>query len=88
MTVLSLTQTRENLSDILNRVHYTGERIIIKKHGKNVAAFISMKEMALLERVIQYLEDETDIRDADAALAESKKEGFIPLDKIKADLGL
>jgi len=51
------------------------------RRGKAVAAIVSTDDLALLEA----LEERGDVEDARAAL---RKGGFIPLEKVKARLGL
>jgi prevent-host-death family protein len=81
---VSASKARTDLADILNRVAYKGERILLHRRGKNVAAVVSLEDFSLLEQ----LEDRIDLEEARAALAEVKKKGTIPWEKIKADLGL
>jgi len=81
---VSASKARTDLADILNRVAYKGERILLHRRGRNVAAVVSLDDFALLEE----LEDRIDLEEARAALAEVKKKGTIPWEKIKADLGL
>lgn len=61
------SEARKNFSDILNRVSVRGDRVVMERHGKTVAAMISMEDLALLEA----LEDRYDVEEARAALAES-----------------
>jgi prevent-host-death family protein len=61
------SEARKNFSDILNRVSVRGDRVVMERHGKTVAAMISMEDLALLEA----LEDRFDVEEARAALAES-----------------
>lgn len=61
------SEARKKFSDILNRVSVRGDRIVMERHGKSVAAMISMEDLALLEA----LEDRFDVETARAALAES-----------------
>ena len=75
---------REGLSDTLNRVSYGKERIIIKRHGKEIAALVPVEDLKFLEE----LEDRMDLEEARAALAEVEKEGTIPWEKVKEDLGI
>ncbi len=76
MTVLEI---RNNLADALNRVAYAGERIVLERRGKAVAALVSMKDLALLEQ----LEEEQDIKAARKAL---KEKGAVPLEEVKKRL--
>ena len=84
MARVSASKARTDLADILNRVAYKGERVLLRRRGKNVAAVVSLEDFSFLEE----LEDRIDLEEARAALAEVKKKGTIPWEKIKADLGL
>ena len=77
---LNIVEARANLSDALNRVAYGGERIILKRNGKKVAAIVSMDELTALER----LEDEQDLKAARKALAEPGPR--IPWEQVKAKM--
>jgi antitoxin (DNA-binding transcriptional repressor) of toxin-antitoxin stability system len=83
MTTLDVTKVRALLSDTLNSVAYKGKRVVLKKHGKALCALVPMEDLELLER----LEDTIDLEAARRALADPTEER-IPLDKLKADLGL
>jgi prevent-host-death family protein len=76
-----ITDIRDNLADALNRVAYGGERIVLERRGKGVAALVSLDDLATLER----LEDESDIKAARKAL---KEKGGVPLEAIKKRLGM
>ncbi|WP_106213478.1 type II toxin-antitoxin system Phd/YefM family antitoxin [Kineococcus rhizosphaerae] len=47
-----VTEARAALSDLVSRVSYAGDRILLTRHGKPVAALISMAEY---ERVVDTL---------------------------------
>ena len=81
---LNSTDARERLADVLNRVAYAGDRVRITRRGKAVAAVVPIEDLELIER----LENEIDIREAEKALREAKKKGTIPLDIIREELGL
>ena len=66
MTHLSASAAREELSETVNRVAYGGERVVIERRGKAVAAIISVADLKLLER----LEDKFDVQAARKALKE------------------
>lgn len=42
-------EARANLGDLLNRAGFLGERIVITRHDKGVAALVSMTDLARLE---------------------------------------
>ena len=60
---------------------YTGERIVLERRGKRIAAIVPIDEMEFLER----LEDEADIKAARKAL---KEKGGITLEAYKKKHGL
>jgi prevent-host-death family protein len=76
-SVRSTAQMRADLAETINRVAYGGERVILRRHGKPLAAMIPMQDLRLLEQ----LEERMDIDAARVALAET---GRIPWDKFKA----
>src|SRR5713101_6976187 len=86
MVQVGIKEIRDNLADALNKVAYAGERVVLARRGKGVAALVSMEDLELLEK----LEDEADVRDAKRALAEMKRKGEkpIPLAVIKRRLGM
>ena len=83
---VGIAEIRNNMADTLNRVAYQGERVILERRGKGVAALVSMEDLALLEA----LEDGEDVRAAKRAIAELKRKGVkaIPLGEIKRRLGM
>ncbi len=81
---LNSTNARENLSEILNRVAYAKDRVRITRRGKAVAAVVPIEDLELIER----LEDQIDIREAEKALADARKHGTIPFQKVRDELGL
>ena len=78
---MPVSELREHLSDLLNRVAYADERIVIERRGKSVAALVSPRVIELLEAI----EDVMDIQDATKAL---KERGGASLEEVKAQLGL
>ncbi len=83
MTQLRASKARENFSDTINRVAYRGERIVLERSGKRVVALVPVADLELLEEL-------EDLRAARAALANVKKHGSVPwekmLEKIRAEL--
>jgi prevent-host-death family protein len=81
MTRLSASAVREEFSETLNRVAYGGERIVLERRGKDVAALVPVGDLELLER----LEDHMDL---DAARKALEEPGSVSLDELKAELGI
>jgi prevent-host-death family protein len=79
MTRLSATKAREVFSDTLNRVAYGGERIILHRRGRDLAALVSLEDLNLLRE----LEDRLDLEAARKAL---KEEGTITWKDVKLEL--
>ena len=80
MTVISVTQLKEDFAKATGRVEFGGERIVVEKHHKPAFAMISIEDLKML----QALEDHVDALDAEEALKDSRR---IPLDEVKAKLG-
>jgi len=76
------SKARERLAEILNDVAGRGDRVILHRHGKDVAAVIPVDDLALLES----LEDRYDVEAARAALAESNER--VAWSDLKKELGL
>lgn len=62
---IPVAEFRKIIGEEIARTHYTGERLIITKHGKPAAALISAKDLELLERI----EMAEDVRQYDEAVA-------------------
>ena len=45
----NLSEARDNLSDLVNRVGYGQERIMLERHGKPVAVIVSLEDISRLE---------------------------------------
>ncbi len=86
MTRLTVTKAREGLAEMLNRVAYGRERVVIERRGKNLAALVPVEDLDLLEM----MEDKIDLDAARKALSEVKAKGgkLIPWKDIKKKLGL
>ena len=81
---LSITEIHERLAEVTGRVQFTGERIVMQKHGKTVAVLVPPSDLEALEA----LEDRLDLLDALDALADYRANGGIDLEALKKDLGL
>ena len=84
MDSVNTTEIRENLAEVLNRVAYAKDRVRITRRGKQVAAVVPIEDLEYLER----MEDEIDIRDVKKALVDVEKNGTIPWEEVKRELGL
>ena len=81
---MNTSNARERLAEILNRVAFAKDRVRITRRGREIAAVVPIEDLELLER----LEDQIDLREAEKALAEANTEGTIPLEVLREELGL
>lgn len=83
---VTTTQARAGLSGLVNRAARRGERIVVRRRGRDVAAIVSLADLALIEK----LEDEIDVRESRKILAAMKRKGQkpVPLAQLKKELGL
>ncbi len=79
---ISTVDARKNFADIVNKVAYGNEPIVLTRRGQKIAALVSMDELELLQQI----EDHIDIEDAKKALAESGKN--ISAKEVWSQLGL
>ena len=80
-TKVSTADARKNFADIVNKVAYGKESIVLTRRGQDVAALVSIDELELLQQI----EDHIDIEDAKQALAESGAN--IPAGEVWKQLG-
>lgn len=83
---LSAGKARQDFAETVNRVAYGGERIVVHRRGRKLAALIPLEDLALLEE----LEDRQDAEAARRALASAKAQGEMPISwtRAKKNLGL
>ena len=81
MPRLPATAVRDTFSDTLNRVAFKGERIVLERHGKAVAALVSVEDLELLEDLEARL-------DAAAVRAAREEPGTVPYEEIRRKAGL
>jgi len=81
---VSVSEARETFADVVNRVAYRNERVLVTRRGKPIAAIVPMEQVAYLERA----EDEYDLRMAQEALEELEHTPAVPLEQVERELGL
>ncbi|HET8630768.1 MAG TPA: type II toxin-antitoxin system Phd/YefM family antitoxin [Thermomicrobiales bacterium] len=74
---VSTAEARANLGDVLNRVYYTKEPVVVQKKGKTVAVIISPEAFQRLQEedardwaLIEEVGELNDDKDPDAVLAD------------------
>ncbi len=81
MTIVSATDARNNFQELVNRVEYGRERILVQRRGKSVVAIIGIEDLKRLEA----LEDARDSEALRQAIEEN--DGFTSLESIVAARG-
>lgn len=81
MPRIRATAVRDSFADTLNRVAFKGERIVLERHGKAVAALVPVEDLELLEE----LEDRLDV---DALRAARDEPGTVPYEEVRRKAGL
>jgi prevent-host-death family protein len=81
MLEIGVAEIRSNLADVINRVAYGGERVILQRRGKKVMALMPIEDLELLNE----LEDKADIK---AALKARKEKGGITLEQYRKKHGI
>ena len=84
MATMTVAEAKNRFSDVLRRAEYGGERVVVERHGKPVAAIVSTDDLRRLEAT----DDAADLRDARAALVEAKDAGTVPLEMVLQKYGL
>jgi len=83
MTItISTVDARKNFADIVNKVSYGKDSIILTRRGEKIAALVSMEELELLQKI----EDVIDIEGAKQALSEAGEN--ISANEVWKQLGL
>lgn len=80
MSEMAVTDARDHLADVVNRVAYSGETTYLTRRGRRMAAIVPAEMLEAIER----LEDQIDNEAADAALAEDAPS--IPWRQARAEL--
>jgi len=81
MTVISMTNARNDFTELANGVMFNRERVCISKNNKPAFALVPIEDLQALEA----LEDKIDLHEALKAL---KEPGSISLKAFKKKLGL
>jgi len=81
---VSTSAARQQFADLINRAAYRGERFVLQRRKRPIAAVIPIEEYDFLERMIEERENAIDVRLARKA---RKEKGSIPLEVVKKKLG-
>jgi len=88
MTRLTSSKARLDFADILNRVAYGGERIVLQRRGNDVARHHPDAGIGIVGKIVQEAEDRADRAEIRKAKREMARQGTVPWTRVKKDLGL
>ena len=85
---ITASEARDEFAEVINRVAYGRERVVIRRREKELAAVIPMEDLRLLERLIEQEEDRIDVEEAEEIMAaiERGEEEVIPLDQAMREI--
>ena len=83
-SAVTTAAARKNFSDLINRVAYGKDRVVLTRRNKPLAAVVPIEDIDLIEEI----EDREDLKAARAALREAKRKGTIPWAQVKKHLNL
>lgn len=75
---VSATELRSSLRDLLERVAFKGDELVVTRAGKAVAAIISMDAYIALRRLMAYYED---LADGGGVRAAQKAGDYVALEE-------
>lgn len=84
MSERRISEARESFSMTVNRVAFGGERVVLTRHGRRVAAVVPIEDLELIEA----LEDARDLDEVRAALADPENRDRIGWEELKTRLGI
>ena len=78
---IPVTQARAELADLINRVVYGGERVVVTRHGKPLVALVSAADLQRLEELDELTEEQvirsvSSVRDVASAPRERQRFGI------------
>ncbi|MFF4749747.1 type II toxin-antitoxin system Phd/YefM family antitoxin [Streptomyces sp. NPDC002514] len=78
---IPVTQARAELADLINRVVYGGERVVVTRHGKPLVALVSAADLERLEELPEPADDQvvssvSSVREAGGAPRERRRFGI------------
>ena len=85
---ITASEARDEFAEVINRVAYGGERVVIRRREKELAAVIPMEDLRLLERLIEREDDRIDAEEAEEIMAaiERGEEEVIPFDQAMREI--
>jgi len=84
MSRMAASEARQGFAGLINRAGYAGERVILEKHGRELAAVVPVVDLIMLE----LLETQFDITDTRSSVIAALKDGSTSFDDLRSELGL
>lgn len=81
---VTVADARNGLAELLNRVAYGGERLVITRHGREVAALVPVEDLRLVDRLRRFVTR----KDVTRALEELDSGRSAPWARLREELGL
>jgi prevent-host-death family protein len=83
MTTVTAGRLKNVIGEVLNKVQFKGERVILSRKGQPAAAIIPIADLRLLEE----LEDRLDVEEIERVLAD-KGDEWLTLEEAERELDL
>jgi prevent-host-death family protein len=77
-------ELRANLAEVLNRVGFGGEQIVVKRHGKPFVAIVATYDL----QACQAMEDYNDVAYMIEMEESGELENTVPWEQVREELGL
>ena len=84
VTAVTVADARSDLAELLNRVAYGKERLVITRHGRELAAIVPIEDLQLANRLRRFVAR----KDVARALAELDAGKAPSWDQLRQELGL
>lgn len=84
MESISTAEARQNLAELVNRVAYGKERVVLTRHGKEVAALVPIEDLGLMAKLRRLLRR----KEVKEALTEVERRGGLSWDELRRHLDL
>jgi prevent-host-death family protein len=84
MDSVTTAEARKRLAELMNRVAYGKERVVLTRHGRELAAVVPLEDLRLLER----LRGRLTRRQVQRALREVAERGAVPWEALREALDL
>jgi prevent-host-death family protein len=84
VTAVSVADARNELAELLNRVAYGKERLVITRHGRELAALVPVEDLKLTNRLRRFVAR----KDVARALADLDAGNAASWEQLRGEMGL